>query len=1702
MKKRLAPVLFILVLLAGQSCTTKAQTNPNLETGLKAYGSYAGGNIDNISISTGNLNLHIPLFSYPQRGSMPGSLSIGYNGKNWFVYQHCEYSICTDQWKWTNSNVHGVYINVDGTVGISWVQEAPGVPADVFTAYTSDGGTHMMTGTGGAYYSTDGSGIFYGGTISTSGPVRTKDGVQPLTSDNNGNWMTSQAYGIASYPGTLTTDTLGRNLNPTGTSTTDYSGCVAPASPTVISGAYISTYPGQGSTSRELKVCSATYTATTNFHATDPTGSPAITEGSETATFVVSVVLYNGSSWSTSPAWGFDYDSSGDLAVVTEPTGGTISYTWGNTTLCTGSTESLTQHSLGVQTRTVNAMDGTGSHQWMYATGNIGTTTPSVVTDPDHYDTAHYLTEFGACGYYETKTQWFSGSYTSGAVLKTTTTDYQSKVNPYGALLPDSNVNVLPIRVTTTWPNGQTTKVEKDYDSMLPGGYSAGNVIALREYDYGNNTPGPLLRTTTYTYEAQTISAFMTANLLDRVASVIVTDGGGTQMAKTTYTYDDFAVQASSVTSQHDNTKANSPRGNHTGTCNWLSTTGGNVCTSTVYYDTGMPYSSTDPNGNTTSFTYSSTDNGAYMTQTKFPDTTSPTLSHHIISGTYDFNTGELNNFTDQNGNPTSYAYDLLGRITSATFPDGGLTTFSYNDVALSAYVERDETIAAGKINMFRVGFDGLGRRKQTQLRSDVSTDYVDYTYDEIGRIATVSNPYRTTGDPTYGITTHKYDPLSREITVIPPDGSATANNVTTQYCGGYTMVTDQTNHWRRSSADGLGRLIEVDEPNSSATVNVCPGSGEPIYATTYTYDGLNNLKTVVQNGSRNRSFVFDSLKRLTSSTNPEAGTVSYAYDANGNVLTKSDARGTAGYYYYDALNRLIAKRFSDATPPAYYLFDGAVPTSSATTATGSVTISGTEKSFVPDCPNPPCGTTYDAGTMSISLGGYTKSITFQHGSTFTTLATSFAAAFNVPGSPVTATSSAGLITFTSVIPGIIGNYTIATGYVDNYPGEILGKSFTLTPSGANMTGATGTCAASGVTIAPANSIGRRSAMCDAGGGEAWSFDTMGRELSEQRNTSGFVKSTSYAYNADGSLLSLTYPTGRTITYTPNAISQPISAIDTANSINYATAASYAPQGSLTALTLGSASGFTGLQLNDSYNTRLQPTEIKAWSTAGVAMDLVYGFTDPNNNNYNNGNVIQISNSKDPNRSQIFTYDQVNRINTAKTSATTGSNCWSYTYGYDAWANLLSSSPMSGYTCTQSNLSLGVNTKNQITNTGFTYDASGNVLADGVTTYAWDAESQIKTAAGVNYTYDGDGNRLKKSSGKIYWYGAGSEILDESDSSGNITDEYVFFGGKRIAHRVISPAAIFYYAEDFLGTSRVITTSNGTVCYESDFQPFGGENPPITNTCPQNYKFTGKERDTETGNDNFGARYFSPTLGRWLSPDWSAVPAPVPYATLTNPQTLNLYQYVGNNPETAADIDGHLWPIGERDPTFGGDDPNVGVTSPAIFQFSTGFGGSDEYLNTLNQAQGVQESKKQPQNQNPPDQVQQVIQAQADAKKKAIAEQTRTPSEQDKKDALVKAGKMGDAGVKAGLVVVAAEAAVAVAVVGGPPALAAGRTAGQAAAATAETYVPGSVAVLRQAPDFVRGAMASTPAGVPQNTAGYLGRAAREAYELAKAIIQ
>jgi len=130
--------------------------------------------------------------------------------------------------------------------------------------------------------------------------------------------------------------------------------------------------------------------------------------------------------------------------------------------------------------------------------------------------------------------------------------------------------------------------------------------------------------------------------------------------------------------------------------------------------------------------------------------------------------------------------------------------------------------------------------------------------------------------------------------------------------------------------------------------------------------------------------------------------------------------------------------------------------------------------------------------------------------------------------------------------------------------------------------------------------------------------------------------------------------------------------------------------------------------------------------------------------------------------------------------------------------------------------------------------------------------------------------------------------------------DYVYFAGKRIA-RVNASNTVYYYFDNHLGSSRAIVQDGvtPTLCYDADFYPYGIERTPYTNTCSQNYKFTGKERDSESGLDNFGARYDSSQYGRFMTPD-DIGPGQHP----EDPQTWNMYSYVRNNPLNLTDPTG------------------------------------------------------------------------------------------------------------------------------------------------------------------------------------------------------
>src|ERR1700737_4190858 len=137
-----------------------------------------------------------------------------------------------------------------------------------------------------------------------------------------------------------------------------------------------------------------------------------------------------------------------------------------------------------------------------------------------------------------------------------------------------------------------------------------------------------------------------------------------------------------------------------------------------------------------------------------------------------------------------------------------------------------------------------------------------------MGRVGKQTNPHRAASLSTDGTTTYMYDALGRNCVVVPPDGTTPtgsscpatppANDIYTVYSGNTITVTDQAGRTRKTQEDSLGRISSNWE--DPTTLN---------YQTVYSYDALDNLKSVVQVGARNRTFTYNSLSQLLTANNP-----------------------------------------------------------------------------------------------------------------------------------------------------------------------------------------------------------------------------------------------------------------------------------------------------------------------------------------------------------------------------------------------------------------------------------------------------------------------------------------------------------------------------------------------------------------------------------------------------------------------------------------------------------------------------------------------------------------------------------------------------------------------------------------------------------------------------------------------------------------
>jgi RHS repeat-associated protein len=890
-----------------------------------------------------------------------------------------------------------------------------------------------------------------------------------------------------------------------------------------------------------------------------------------------------------------------------------------------------------------------------------------------------------------------------------------------------------------------------------------------------------------------------------------------------------------------------------------------------------------DGNGNMGAQTVNEYDNYSHSNQ---PMQASGAIQHNVSYSTGYTTRGNLTAVSKWRNTDGAYVtatnqYDDAGNVLSTIDPGGHTTSYSFADSwAGTACVPS--------------GTGAIYPTKVTNAKGQFATK----TY--YACTGTTANAT----DPNGKSTTYSYDSFDRPLQTSFPDGGSkrfcysddpngACYNASSLFSTETDAIVGSTNLVQTTLYDGLGRVWETQlnsDPNGTVYKDTqFDGDGraymvsnpyrtsDSVYWTTKLFDGVGRSAGTIDQDGSSTSITYSGNTTLSAD---EAGHQRKSQtDALGRLNTVWEDPSGLDYetdYQYDILADVLQVTQKGADPNSA---DWRIRTFTYNSL-GQLLCSanpeiGSPLAAVATCPTTDTGS-YIPGTVRYSYNNDDE------------LTSRIAPLDNQQGSS-----------------------TVSTSYSYDVLHRVTNVSYSDTTPSASYTYDTDPI--SGCTapsLNASNLVGHMEAMCDVSGATVWSYDTMGRTLTEKRTIGTATDQIDYSYYLNGAIQTVTYPQAGgssryAVTYHENAAGRTDSATGS-DAVVYAQVSSTWASGAPNQWQLGS-----NVELVDTYNSLLQPLQTTATqiSTSNTLFNRNYNF---NLGSGDNGNLYGVLDGMDglgldrPNGTVNYAYDTLNRLSAA---ATTGQNCtamnggtkdWATTYTVDAWGNLTAKTPT---LCQgESMASTTATNRNQLA--AASYDSAGNLMQMGGAGYTYDAEGRLINGQGAAYTYDGMGERVANTGSKLYWKGVGSTALMEANTSDQNSTTYIFFNGARIA-RVDPGATAKYYVTDNVGSTEVETDASGNLLNESLFFPYGVERTVQQNDTANNYRFSGKERDPQTGLDDFGARFYDSSLGRFMTPDWDAKPTAVPYASFGDPQTLNLYSYVENGPLNRVDADGH-----------------------------------------------------------------------------------------------------------------------------------------------------------------------------------------------------
>ena len=1108
-----------------------------------------------------------------------------------------------------------------------------------------------------------------------------------------------------------------------------------------------------------------------------------------------------------------------------------------------------------------------------------GVSSESFINNPGHWDHALPLVSEGADGT-RVERQWMANTpYGEAPANPCVKTEYTSIRDAGGALVRTA------VKDYGYDKNGNVTRVaEYDWVSYASA-HPAGGPAAIPQ----GATPK---RVTASGYYAATPDAAdsttddpdayhrpTSPRLRSAVAFTEVSDGAEQVLSRTEFTYDNPATTANLAEQRSwDSHKGGTPRPltrplGQGGADNYVSIT---HAYNPAHYN--VLVSTKDPRGSETRYAYPTAGEQAYLYPTEVRAAFGTSVEQ-TATMEYDFHTGLVTRSVDPNNVATVAEYDDLGRPTwvkrAAGTPSETHARTIYSDAGRRVITRStlDSLAGAGLVSVTH--YDQLGRVRLTR-RLERSTAQMS------------DGPTAAEADESVGI---KAQSRYRYVNPCAPanDPQCLAANATGM--GSYHLVSnpyraasstdaagEETMGWTLTRSDRGGRVVEVKTFAGSGLPAPWGANASSTGAATTLYDG-EFITGTDQQGKERRSMT-DALGRLVRVDEPTASGLGspaapnqptcYAYDALSNLTRARQGGQWQGgqcqnspqqdrVFQYSSLSRLTSATNPEAGAISYE---------------------------------------YDAG------GNLKKKIdprTLPDSQTRVTVTYDYDALNRVTSR-----------TYNDGTPAV------AYFYDSQWPAAIGAPDANNFDRGLSK--------------------GRLVAVTYRGGSEGTyygGYDEMGRMTRSLQRTGGQDYSfPSYVYDLAGNLTLQTYPSGRVVKTEYDAAGRVAGVRNGASGPFYAGGAaadsvhriSYTAHGAASAMRLANNDG---LWEHTSFNSRLQPTLIALGTSAADASKLSIGYeygvaeggalnAAKNNGNVRSQTITVPAAGSTPAQivKQTYTYDALNRLESAgERNETTpcldtqgqAADCWRQKFSYDPFGNRRFDQGETTWPAinqeNQNDTNPQISTAtNRLTGASYGYDAAGNLVCDpqhpcgspGVTApyYTYDAENRLESAGGgaqaggSEYLYDGDGRRVRKA------WGAQVTVF-VYDAFGKLVAEY--------ANTAPQANGTRYLTQDHLGSTRAVTSAAGEVQARHDYFPFGEEIQAGVGgrTTQQGYsqadnirqKFTSKERDVETGLDYFGERYYSNSVGRFISVDPLTASAKI-----SNPQTMNRYVYVLNNP--------------------------------------------------------------------------------------------------------------------------------------------------------------------------------------------------------------